>query len=146
MNHFFMRIVGLKEIRANLRMYPGQMRTALCRELKREANDIVEDSTNYVPIISGQLLRSRYVTPIIPLSRTSCMVQGGYSAPYALKVHEDATRESRKEEWMQRYKYQQFGQWKYLEQPFLHALQGMLNRVARGMSGTRLGAVGRRPT
>ena len=137
-------VKGIRELRAQLKMYPQDAHRRMCAELKREMDDIVEDSTTYVPIISGQLLQSRYVTPLVSLGNMQCMVEGGYSAPYALKVHEDATRASREAEMRQRNKYVQFGQWKYLEQPFLQATRGMVNRIARGMSGTRIGAVGRR--
>lgn len=121
---------------------------AIGAEIYREGTDIQRTSIPLVPVDTGALHNSSYVTePVIANDHVS--VEVGYggvatqinpktgepTTSYALKVHEDLQV------------HHKVGQAKYLEQPFDEAKAGMSTRVIAGVkrrvtSGNKGGGAG----
>ena len=113
------------------------MQKALTRALVEEAEDLMADSKQVVPVDTGNLRDSGTVLP--PKRGVGLMdvsVEAGYggpAAPYALVVHENpragktggVTPSGSKRRF-----FAQTGGWKYLEQPFNQRVKGVEGRVA----------------
>lgn len=85
--------------------------------LEREARDCLVDSQARVPYSSGYLHDSGDVSvPVV--SGQTCEVRCGYTAPYAVRVHEDLSA------------HHPHGQAKFLESAVLERLGGMSLRLA----------------
>lgn len=111
------------------------LRLALLRVRKRapeifggalfvEGERIMKESKKIVPVDTGALRSSGHVkVPVLSGSRVSVtLAYGGSAAPYAVFVHEKANARHRPPT-----------RWKYLEEPFLAAREGMAMRIARRM-------------
>lgn len=95
--------------------------TALGRALYEEANRIFNESQMLVPVDTGTLRSSGYVTNPLPyVSGVAVEISyGGAAAPYAGYVHERLDLN-----------HPNGGQAKYLEQPVLAAADHMADRLA----------------
>lgn len=92
--------------------------------LYREANTIMNESQQQVPVKTGALKASGHVnTPIYVKSRyiEVKLGYGGAAAPYAFIVHENLDA------------HHPVGKAKYLEDPVMAHLDGILERVTRSV-------------
>lgn len=78
---------------------------------------------DFVPVDTGALKASGIVRPPTESGHvlTVAMIYGGPSVPYAVVQHETP--------WF----HHPVGQWKYLEQPMMEAVDGMARRLAADM-------------
>lgn len=119
-------ITGLERVRSMLRKHKEQAVQALKRELYQEANGIMTQSKELVPVDTGNLRDSGTVQ--LPRQEGTVIVQelgfGGPAAPYAIFVHENTVV------------FHKVGMAKFLEIPFRQAQRGMAERIAAGMRKT----------
>lgn len=119
---------------ALLEKFCEQATKSLGRQLYLEAEGIMAQSKELVPVDTGTLRSSGYVAPPVQ-DMTVLRVELGYGGPaakinpktgqsadgYALYVHENLEA------------HHPHGMAKYLEVPFDHAKRGMTTRIAHGM-------------
>ncbi len=122
-------ITGLSKIQALLRKHREKAVQALKREMYQEAQGIMTQSKELVPVDTGNLRDSGTVQ--LPREEGGAIVQelgfGGPAAPYAIFVHENTVV------------FHKVGMAKFLEIPFRQAQRGMAARIADGMSKTLKG-------
>lgn len=97
------------------------------RSMLRIARSIIREAQRLVPYQSGFLHDSAYVTPI-PLSNGGTRIALGFSAPYALWIHENLDL------------YHPNGEAKYLEIPFrlaANTIKATLAQDIRAETGGR---------
>lgn len=135
------RTASGSSITATLQKFGNKAFVSLGKQLYREATGIVEQSAQLVPVDTGTLRASRYVSPPVQLG-TVLTVAFGYGGPaakinpktgesadgYAIYVHEDLEA------------FHKVGIAKFLELPTLQALRGMTARVKAGMKADLAGA------
>lgn len=116
-------VTGTSKIRELLRLHKEKAVAALKRELYQEANGIMTQSKELVPVDTGNLRDSGTVQ--LPRQESTAVVQelgyGGPAAPYAIFVHENTVV------------FHKVGMAKFLEVPFRQAQRGMSDRIASGM-------------
>jgi len=112
-----------RSIEASVQMLGDRVLRALAAEVYREGTNIIAASQPLVPVATGTLRGTAYVTiPDIQGNKVTVHIgYGGPSAPYALYVHENMMA------------HHPVGQAKYLEQPFNEALPGMPDRLKSGV-------------
>lgn len=118
------------EIGRLLERYGERAEKAVAVELYQEAEGIMAQSKELVPVDTGALRASGHVGLPERAGGTIRVVlgYGGPAAPYAFKVHEDLEA------------FHDDGQAKYLEMPIRQATAGMVQRIVAGMR-RRLGGV-----
>lgn len=117
-------VKGLAEITRNLGLFGAGAKRAMAKALYVEAERIMAESAPLVPVDFGVLKASGHVQPP-EMSGERVSVTMGYGGPaeaYALVQHEDLTFRHT------------VGQAKYLEQPFLKAIPGLPDRLAKTIS------------
>lgn len=135
MSTFRVKITGQKRLAAALKKYRGNLHTAVSGAIFEEGSDLLDESKRRVPVDTGNLRASGFVSHPAP-SRGGVKVTVGYggtAAPYAWQVHENPR--SGKTGGIgpagQHYKtYAATGGWKYLEAPFMERRAGVSARVA----------------
>lgn len=118
---------GAKAIQRNLRRAESGYRRALGAALYREGSAILAESLKLVPVDTGRLRATGYVSPP-EQTRGGVEVEIGYGTDYAVKQHEDVSLAH------------VVGQAKFLQQPAEEAERGMLTRVQADMR--RIASVG----
>ncbi len=110
------RLVGFDETMKGLIERQKRIREAVAKALHQEALAIMATSVRQVPVDTGRLRQSHYVAPPKDSPHGST-VSMGYSADYALSVHE-MTEVGHA-----------VGKAKFLEDPVKEARQGFSQRV-----------------
>lgn len=116
--------LDLKPLKNGLDKRMGVLKPRLARELYREANDIMSDSKEIVPVDTGVLRNSGVVLePVIDDSGVYVEFgYGGAAKAYAARQHEDLTL-----------KHKEGKSAKFLEIPMLARLKGMSKRIIDGI-------------
>lgn len=119
------KMIGTDKLQKELAKLGEQAPRALGAALYQEGEEILGDSQdNYVPVDEGTLRGSGRVTePTDGPNPEVTIGFGGPAADYALVVHEDLNA------------HHPVGQAKYLERPFLKAIPGMGERLAKRVKG-----------
>lgn len=116
-------VTGSDKILELFRRHKEKAIAALKRELYQEANGIMTQSKELVPVDTGNLRDSGTVQ--LPRQESTAVVQelgyGGPAAPYAIFVHENTVV------------FHKVGMAKFLEVPFRQAQRGITDRIASGM-------------
>ena len=119
-------ITGIEKIRALIKSHKEKAVQALKRELYVEAEGIMTQSKELVPVDTGNLRDSGTVA--LPRQEGSVVLQelgfGGSAADYAVYVHENTVV------------FHPVGMAKFLEIPFRQAQRGMIERIVAGMQKT----------
>lgn len=112
-----------RDLAEALDRYGRRAQTAIAKALYREAEGIMAQSKELVPVDTGALRSSGHVRvpELRDRSATVVLGYGGPAAPYALYVHEDLNA------------FHKVGMAKYLEVPFRAAQGGMAERIARDL-------------
>lgn len=122
-------VTGLNKISALLKAHKDKAVQALKKELYLEAEGIMTQSKELVPVDTGTLKGSGTVK--LPREENGIVVQelgfGGPAANYAVFVHENTVV------------FHKVGMAKFLEIPFRQAERGMVGRIAAGMQKTLRG-------
>ena len=122
-------IKGLDKVRKMLRQHQEKAVFALKKEMYLEAEGIMTQAKELVPVDTGTLKDSGVVQ--LPRDEGSVIVEefgfGGPAAPYAVFVHENTVV------------FHKVGMAKFLEIPFRQAQRGMVDRIAAGMRRTLTG-------
>lgn len=117
------KVTGLDGVIKMLQQHKEKAVAALKKELYQEAEGIMTQSKELVPVDTGNLRDSGTVR--LPLQTGRSIVQelgyGGPAAPYAIFVHENTVV------------FHKIGMAKFLEIPFRQAQKGMADRIAAGM-------------
>ena len=118
-------VTGIAEVNAQLARLWEQDQAASVQALREEAETIMTDSKQRVPVDTGVLRASGFVQPVEDGVR---LAYGGAASDYAIYVHENLDANH------------PVGEAKYLERPVLEALPGLAARVAKTMIQIRGGA------
>lgn len=124
---FTLKIEGKDKVIASMKSAINNMAASSVEELRREADELLADAREEVPVDTGALHDSGKVTGdagsvfIGPKSVEFVVSFGGGDVDYAVYVHEDLT------------KRHTFGKAKYLEDPFNRRVRGLLGRLASGV-------------
>lgn len=122
-------IAGVDKIKAMLKKHQAAAVQALKKELYLEAEGIMTQSKELVPVDTGTLKGSGTVR--LPREENGVVIQelgfGGPAANYAVFVHENTVV------------FHKVGMAKFLEIPFRQAERGMVPRIAAGMQKTLSG-------
>jgi len=118
-------VTGIAEVNAQLARLWEQDQAASVQALREEAETIMTDSKQRVPVDTGVLRASGFVQPVEDGVR---LAYGGAASDYAIYVHENLDANH------------PVGEAKYLERPVLEALPGLAERVAKTMIQIRGGA------
>jgi len=112
-----MNIKGIGKIQSQIKKYGRIAEVALAKSLKEEANGILQQSKELVPVDTGALRDSGKVTG--PINNVISIQFGGGNVGYAAAVHEiiDA--------------FHAGGMAKFLEIPARKAIPGMSRRIAK---------------
>jgi len=112
-----MDIKGINKIQSQMKRYGEIAEAALTKSLKEEANGILIQSKELVPVATGALRDSGKVTG--PIGNVISIKFGGGNVNYAAAVHEiiDAWHTN--------------GMAKFLEIPARKAISGMSKRIAK---------------
>lgn len=112
------KIDGTQDVLRGLVVAHEAARKALAGALFIEANNVMNESKEIVPVDTGYLRASGYVD--LPREGPGGInVEMGYTAPYAIYVHENLNA-----------RHAPGKQAKFLEQPLMKAQEGMPERVA----------------
>lgn len=114
-------VVGIPETQAGLRNLGRRGLKAYRQAFRAEGEAIMlRSKKDFVPVDQGNLRSSGRVRDVSALNASPriTLTFGGSAAPYAVFVHERQARHT-------------VGQWKYIEQPAMEAVQGMDTRIAR---------------
>ena len=122
-------VTGANKISALLKAHKDKAVQALKKELYLEAEGIMTQSKELVPVDTGTLKGSGTVK--LPREENGVVVQelgfGGPAANYAVFVHENTVV------------FHKVGMAKFLEIPFRQAERGIVDRIAAGMQKTLRG-------
>lgn len=122
-------VTGAEKIKQMLKRHQAKAIQALKRELYQEAEGIMSQAKEFVPVDTGTLKDSGTVR--LPREEGGSIVQelgfGGAAADYAVYVHENTLV------------FHKVGMAKFLEIPFRQAEKGLAERVAAGMQKTLRG-------
>lgn len=122
-------VTGANKISALLKAHKDKAVQALKKELYLEAEGVMTQSKELVPVDTGTLKGSGTVK--LPREENGVVVQelgfGGPAANYAVFVHENTVV------------FHKVGVAKFLEIPFRQAERGMVDRIAAGMQKTLRG-------
>ena len=118
-------VTGIAEVNAQLAKLVERDQQAAVQALREEAETIMTDSKQRVPVDTGVLRASGFVSPVEDGVR---LAYGGAASDYAIYVHENLDANH------------PVGEAKYLERPVLEALPGLAERVAKTMIQIRGGA------
>jgi len=121
---------GLKEVTANLKRLEDKARKAMLAELRYEAMKLMTESMLEVPVDTGTLKSSNFVTDPEQTGDV-WRVRLGYRAHYALAVHEIPAPPLKSDGG--RSASHVVGKWKYLEDPMKRAATGFAKRAADGL-------------
>jgi hypothetical protein len=113
-----MAVTGLKEVLAAFEGMPEVAQEAVADALHAEALAIEAASVPLVPVDTGRLRSTHYVSPPERGSDTP-RAEVGYGTDYAVYVHERTEI------------HHETGQAKFLEQPLQQARSGYAERIAR---------------
>lgn len=118
------KVTGSEKIISMLRKHKESAIQALKRKLYQEAEAIMTQSKELVPVDTGNLRDNGGVVDL-PVQEGGYIIQklgyGGTAAPYAIFVHENTVV------------FHKVGMAKFLEIPFRQAQKGMAERIATGM-------------
>jgi hypothetical protein len=121
---FEVKVKGLKETQADMKRLGPRAGKALAPQIVQEAENIIGDGKEEVPVDTGNLRETGHVQhPIV--TETNVSVQAGFGGPaagYAEKVHEDLDA-----------RHNPGQKAKYLEDPYKRALPGMDQRIASAL-------------
>jgi hypothetical protein len=132
------KLSGVKKFTYNLRALERGTWPAVVDALNVEAGQILKESQEFfVPIVTGRLRDSGYVTPARKGHHGNlAKVNIGYSAVYAAAVHENP-RAGKTHGISPKGKYYKTwastGGYKFLTRPLQQALPGMGGRLSRGI-------------
>lgn len=82
------RVIGLKKLKKALKTASRRMQSATIAALFTEATSVMDLSQTLVPVATGELKGSAFVTKPTIANPNSVT---GYSAGHAVKIHEDLT-------------------------------------------------------
>lgn len=132
---FNVTVQGLEEVQAKLRQFGEEGEKVVAVETYRLAEEIMTASKALVPVMDGVLRASGQVEPPT-VSNETVRVRLGYSAPYALPVHENP-RSGKTGGFSpsgKRYRnWARVGEWKFLERPFKLLAPQIVDRLYQGM-------------
>ena len=118
---------GRKQVQRNLARARKAFRRSLGAALYHEGSALLAQSLKLVPVDTGRLRSTGYVSP--PEDEVGgVFVEVGYGTDYAVRQHEDSSLRHR------------VGQAKFLQQPFEESERGMLMRLQADMR--RIASVG----
>lgn len=112
------KITGLPQLRRRMTAAEKAQRHAFGAALYREGSRILRESLRLVPVDTGRMRATGYVSPPTSKMFVGQVVEVGYGTDYAPRQHEDVSLRHR------------VGQAKFLEQPAKAAQRGLAARVA----------------
>ena len=137
-------LLGAKEVRDRILALAKTAPNAVAAALRREAELTMTEAKSLTPVVTGTLKASGVVMkPVLDGREISVTIGfGGAASKYALSVHENPraghtygygpqgqTYGKRAYKGKLRRGYSRVGQWKYLEQPFLARIEGLIDRL-----------------
>lgn len=126
----FTRVTGLPQARRALQMSERRWSSAFGAALYREGSRILRESLKQVPVDTGRLRSTGYVSPPIKKLLAGIVVEVGYGTHYAVRQHEDVSLRHR------------VGKAKYLQDPLYAASDGVTQRVVADMKKLAAAGVG----
>jgi hypothetical protein len=127
---------GADEVARALRTLADRQRHAAATVLYQTAEQIMAESKRLVPVRFGPLRASGHVVPPV-IAGDQIVVEAGFSAPYALFVHENprAGKTGGVSPTGRTYKHwARVGEWKYLERPFQRIAPKLGERLRKAVA------------
>lgn len=126
----FVRVTGLPQVRRELQRSDQRFSNAFGAALYREGSRILRESLKEVPVDTGRLRSTGYVSPPTRKLLAGIVVEVGYGTNYAVRQHEDVSIRHR------------VGKAKYLQDPLQAAADGVTTRVVADMRKLAAAGVG----
>ena len=135
---FAITLDGAEEVKKALKDLGARAAPAMGEALYSEGNELLYDSAALVPVDTGNLASSAYLTPPAVGGDGAFVTvgYGGAAAPYAVVVHENPRSGQTGGLSPSGKKYAHWaatGQWKYLETPFKARTAGFASRIAESL-------------
>lgn len=114
---------GIPQVQAGLTAYQAEIREALVQEVAREGEEIMTESKQLVPVLTGALRASGHVLPVAqtPSGVRLTLAYGNSAVKYAIYVHERVELRH------------PVGMARFLAVPAEIAAEGMAGRIAAGI-------------